>query len=286
MTFALLQNLEGMEKGCNRIDNSTNHGKPGSSTVKQIVLKIEYDGTRYAGFQLQKTVPTIQGELEKALKKLTGEFIRVYGSSRTDSGVHALEQVVSFKTESGIETHKFPGGLNYYLPQDISVTEAVLVNPGFDVRRRAISREYHYRILNRDERSPIRRDFYSQVKGELDLDSMNSACSYLIGKHDFASFASLTEPLGSTWRRVERAEFVCKDDIITFVIVANAFLPHQIRNMVGALTRVGKGQMTLEAFKGIMEARTPGLAQPTAPAKGLVLNRVNYSKELKEENLE
>ncbi len=209
------------------------------------------------------------------------------GAGRTDTGVHALGQVVSFKTTSDIEISAYTGGLNYYLPDDISVTRAFRASPEFNVRRNAVSREYRYFILNREARSPLEQGFYMHLKGRLDIDAMNQACGCMVGRHDFSSFASPISPLGSTWRHLETAR-VAGDEgsMLVFTVVANAFLPHQVRNMVGSLVRVGQGKMTVKEFKSIMEARTPGLAQPTAPARGLVLYRVNYAKELKGDSLE
>jgi len=253
---------------------------------KQFVMVVEYDGTRYAGFQWQNNVPTIQAELETALQKLSGRFCRIYGSSRTDSGVHALGQVVSFSTGSGLEARDYVGGLNHYLPADIAVREAYRISPGFDVRRQAVSRQYRYNILNRASRSPLHQATSLRVAGELDTEKMNLVCRCLVGKHDFASFATPMGPMGSTVRRVRAAGVSRQDERIVFTIEANAFLPHQVRNTVGLLIKVGRGRMTGDEFRGIMDAAEPGLAQPTAPARGLILYRVNYARELKEESLE
>ena len=257
------------------------------AVVHQFVLVVEYDGTRYAGFQLQKNHVTVQGELEAAIEKLTGAFSRVYGSSRTDSGVHARGQVISFKTAAGLPTHDFIGGMNFYLPEDIAVKEVYRVREGFDVRRKAVSRIYRYNLLNSNARSPLRGSHSVQIKGSLDVDAMNTACGYLTGSQDFASFASAGEALRSTIRRVIRAGAMrTEDDMVVIEIEANAFLPHQVRNTVGPLVKIGRSQMTAEALKDIINARSRGLAQPTAPARGLTLYKVNYTRELKEESLE
>ncbi len=243
----------------------------------KMVLIMEYDGTNYYGFQLQASQPTVQGEIESALSKLTGERVRVLAASRTDTGVHAQEQVVSLRTTSSLPEHAFIGGLNHYLPNDIAVRDAFRVNDVFNVRRNAVSREYHYIILNRTARSPIRHHFAHHVPGKLDIAAMNKACQCLIGEHDFASFATALESrIKSTVRRVHQAEVIKDGDLISFRIIANSFLPHQVRNTVGALIRVGLGKMTADEFRSILEARTPGLAGPTAPAHGLCLMRVNY----------
>lgn len=247
------------------------------ATTTKIVLIMEYDGTHYHGFQLQADQPTIQGETEQAIWKLTGERIRVIAASRTDAGVHAKGQVASFITRSSHSTETFVKGLNYYLPKDIAVKAAYKVKNSFDVRRDAISREYNYYILNSPTRSPLRQGFSYLVTRQLDIEAMKQACQALIGEHDFASFATCFEPrLRSTVRRVYQAEVKREGELTVFGMVANSFLPHQVRNTVGALIEVGLGKMSISEFYSIMEAKQPALAGPTVPADGLCLMRVNY----------
>ena len=245
--------------------------------TSKVVLVMEYDGTGYYGFQMQASLPTIQGETEKALWKLTGERSRVIAASRTDAGVHAKGQVVSFRTGSSLPLETFINGLNYYLPRDIAVKATHRVSDSFNVRRSALSREYNYYILNSRSRSPIREGFSYLVGGHLDIEAMNQACQALIGEHDFASFASsIGAGIKNTIRRVYRAEMEKNGESAVFNMVANSFLPHQVRNTVGALIRVGSGKMTVDEFQCIIEAKKPGLAGPTAPACGLCLVRINY----------
>lgn len=252
--------------------------------LTKIVLIVEYDGTGYHGFQLQANVPTIQGEMEKALWKLTQERIRVITASRTDAGVRAKGQVVSFRTKSSLPLQTFIKGLNYYLPEDIAVKAAYRVSESFNVRRSALSREYNYYILNSLTRSPIRRGFSYLVAGQLNIEAMNEACQALIGEHDFASFAScLGIEIKSTLRTVYRAEIKKNGEVVTFNILANSFLPHQVRNTIGALIRVGLGKMTIDEFRSIIEAKKVSLAGPTAPAHGLCLMRINYPYRFEEE---
>ena len=238
---------------------------------------MEYDGTHYHGFQLQDDFPTIQGEMEEALWKLTGERLRVMAASRTDAGVHAKGQVVSFRTKSPLPLPAFINGLNYYLPRDIAVKAAHRVGDSFNVRRDAISREYNYYILNSLTRSPIRKGFSYLVTGHLDIEAMNLACQALIGEHDFASFAScIGVGTKNTMRNVYRAKIDKDGELAVFNMVANSFLPHQVRNTVGALIRVGLGKVSVDQFHSIIEAKKPGLAGPAAPACGLCLMRINY----------
>jgi tRNA pseudouridine38-40 synthase len=250
----------------------------------QILLIIEYDGTGYHGFQWQNGLPSVQREVEKAIRRLTGERRRVIAASRTDAGVHAKGQVVSFRTSSALPTRKFISGLNYYLPRNIAVKAAYRLNDSFRVRRDAVSREYSYYILNSPTRSPIREGQAYRVANPLNIEAMNKAAQTLIGEHDFASFVNGDGSwLESTVRYVFRAEVERDGELVTFHMAANSFLPHQVRTTVGALTRVGLGRMNLDEFRSIIEARLPGTAGPTAPACGLCLDRVNYPLPLGEE---
>jgi len=250
----------------------------------QILLIMEYDGTGYHGFQWQNGLPSIQKEVEKAIKKLTGERRRVISASRTDAGVHAQGQVAGFRTRSPLPTRSFVNGLNHHLPRDIAIKAAYKVSDEFRIRRDAISREYSYYILNSPTRSPIREGRAYLVSNPLDIEAMNRAAQTLIGEHDFASFVNGDGSwLKSTVRNVFRAEVERDGEMVTFHMAANSFLPHQVRTTVGALIRVGLGKMNLDQFRSIIETRLPGTAGPTAPACGLCLDRVNYSVPLGKE---
>ena len=254
------------------------------ATTTKIVLIAEYDGTRYHGFQLQATLPTVQWEIEKALWELTGERTRVMTASRTDAGVHAKGQVVSFRTKSPLPPQTFVNGLNYYLSRDVAIKAAYRVDDSFNVRRDAISREYNYYILNSLTRSPIREGFSYRVGGHLDMEAMNQACQALIGEHDFISFASsMGIEIKNTVRRVYQAEMEKDGELVTFNMVASSFLTHQVRNTVGTLIRVGVGKMKIDEFCSIIEMKKPDLVGPTAPACGLCLMQVNYPYPFEEE---
>ena len=254
------------------------------SKLTRVCLIVEYDGSRYYGFQLQDNLPTIQGELEKAIARLTGEKTRINAASRTDTGVHARGQVITFRTGPSLAPDTFIKGLNHYLPPDIAIKAACPVVDSFDPRRQAISREYHYSILNSRTPSPLRAGFYHLVTPVLDTDAMNRVSQSLIGEHDFASFAS---SLGGkpkiTRRRVYQAKVEREGEVVVFKMAANSFLPHQVRNTIGALIRVGLGKMTPDEFHSIMDARKPGMAGPSAPASGLCLMKVNYNYPFEEE---
>jgi tRNA pseudouridine38-40 synthase len=249
------------------------------SITRMVVLIVEYKGTRYHGFQLQADVPTIQGEMERALGRLSGEADRIMAASRTDAGVHATGQVVSFRTRSNLPLYTFVKGLNYYLPHDIVVKAAYETGPDFNVRRSALSREYRYYIINSPTRSPFKEGLAHIFPRQLDIEAMAQAYHLLLGEHDFASFATAANgEIGSTLRHVYRAMVDKRGDSVIFEMVANSFLPHQVRNTVGALLRVGTGKVGVEEFRRMVEAKTPGLAGPTAPACGLYLKKVNYAQ--------
>jgi tRNA pseudouridine38-40 synthase len=248
------------------------------ATGRTVILVLEYDGTNYHGSQYQANAPTIQGEMEKALQQLTGETTRIKAASRTDAGVHARGQVVSFRTNSVLPLQAFIDGLNHYLPRDIAVKEAFQSDGLIDVRRRAVSREYKYYILNRPTRSPLRQGLSYLVEEQLDAAAMDRACRALVGRHDFASFVASagTAKARRTVRDIFKAEVTREGDMVILDMVANSFLPHQVRNTAGILIRVGLGKVTVDDFYGLVAAATPGLAGPMAPAGGLCLEKVNY----------
>jgi tRNA pseudouridine38-40 synthase len=250
------------------------------NSFSKIVLVVEYDGRNYYGFQWQANLPTIQAELERAIQELTGESSRVIAASRTDTGVHARGQVVSFRTRSALPPQTFVGALNYYLPRDIAVKGACKVNMNFNVRRDAVSREYDYFILNSSTRSPLFEGFAYFVPKKLNIKVMNKTCKFLEGEHDFASFAAALGRLRSTMRTVYEAKVTRQGEMVAYHMTANSFLPHQVRNTVGLLIRVGQGKVGLEEFQQIMDAKRLGIAGPTAPAYGLCLTKVNYPDNL------
>ncbi len=255
--------------------------------LRKIVLVVEYNGGRYFGFQWQRAQPTIQDELEKAVFKLTGEERRIVAACRTDTGVHARGQVVSFRTASAMPTKAFVSGLNHYLPQDISVLMAGAVSARFNVIKDAVSREYRYLILNRRPRASLGSDIYYHVAALLDAERMDKASKMLIGEHDFASFVTEWDRDESTVRTIYEAAVTREGDLLTFSVRAKSFLTHQVRNIVGTLVRVGMGKIGLNEFKHILERKKLSLAGPTAPAHGLCLIKVIYAdnSEFRYENL-
>jgi tRNA pseudouridine38-40 synthase len=255
--------------------------------LRKIILAVEYNGGRYFGFQWQKDRPTIQNELESAILKLSGEERRVVAACRTDAGVHASGQVVSFRTGSALPAKAFVSGLNHYLPRDISVLRAGTVSDGFNVMKDAVSREYRYLILNRRSRASLRNDMYYHVVAQLDAGQMDQASKLLIGRHDFASFVTDWDREESTVRTIYDMGVQREADEIAFHVRAKSFLTHQVRNIVGTLVRVGTGKIGIEEFRNIFEMKKLSLAGPTAPAHGLCLMKVIYEEnsEFNYENL-
>ena len=244
--------------------------------MSKIALVVEYEGTRYHGSQIQENVPTVQGEIERALNRLTAEKIRIACASRTDAGVHAKGQVAAFGTGSRLPLPTFVRALNYYLPPDIAVSRALRVRDEFDPRRDALSREYSYYLWNAGSRSPlVRRNAYF-VPLPLDVEAMNVACQDLIGTRDVAPFASSVEGGKNTVRTVYRAQVMRKGHLVIFHMRAPSFLPHQVRNTIGALLKVGLAKNDVETFRQIACSKMLGVAGPALPPYGLCLTKVNY----------
>lgn len=243
----------------------------------RIAFILEYDGTRYHGSQVQQDLPTIQGELENALEKVTGERERTSFAGRTDQGVHARGQVVACDTCSSLEPLTIARALNHYLPKDIAVKNAFAVNQDFDPRRDALSREYCYYIWNDTNPSPLRRWNAYHVPQPLDVFEMDRACQVIIGTHDFLPFASSLEDRTSTVRIIYRANTFREGSMVTCHMEANAFLPHQVRHTVGALLQVGLGKIGVTDIAEILNSNRPAVAGPPAPPHGLCLLKVNYN---------
>lgn len=244
----------------------------------RLALTIEYEGTRYQGFQYQVNAPSIQGELEQAIERLTGERARVQGAGRTDAGVHAEAQVVAFDTASAHSPKTFVSALNHYLPDDIAVKAAYIVKPNFDPRRRARSRTYRYSILNGRTPSPLARRFTCHIRETLDVELMRSAVSAFIGEHDFRLFAAPL-PAGKTnsIRIVLDAALKQSGDVIDFWVVGNAFLRHQVRRMTGALVDIGRGKLEEDDLKAMLDNRRTEKVAHSLPARGLCLVKIEYT---------
>ena len=242
----------------------------------RLALKIEYQGTNYNGFQLQLNQPTIQGALEGALKRFTGESIRIRGASRTDSGAHAQGQVVDFLTTSRHPAEKFPAALNFFLADDIRVQWAAPVAEEFHSRRSALSRVYQYRILARKEPSALLRHTHLWERAPLDTQRMAEAARALTGTHDFRGISPSHPRDRSAVRMVSRWEVREEADLVLIECEANGFLKQQIRKANGILLEIGKGKQPVELMQRTLEG-TDGVPDiPVLPARGLCLMEVKY----------
>ncbi len=221
----------------------------------------------------------MQGELEKALEKFTGQATRVRGASRTDSGTHAKGQVVDFVTGTEHPLERFVPALNHHLPEDISVVQARNGEEDFNSRRSALSRTYQYSILNRNTPSPLQRRTYLWTRDELDVKKMATAAQHLVGLHDFRALAVGHPEDRSAVRKVFRWDVERFEDTVVIECEANGFLKQQIRKANGILMEIGRGKYPTDKLKQAMEGDTSGI--PLLPAHGLCLISVKYPRPIK-----
>ena len=234
-----------------------------------------YDGTAYAGFQVQTNARTVQGELERALAEILREPIRITGAGRTDAGVHATGQVIDFRTANALDGSTMERGVNALLPEDIAVSALEPAAEGFHSRFSATGRTYEYRIRTSPTRDPLERHRELWLPSALDVDAMRSASTALAGRHDFAAFAAGV----SGERSVREVSWIQEDELLRFGIRANAFLRGMVRGIVGTLIWVGRGKISAERFEEILGSRDRAQAGPSAPANGLCLVDVTYASE-------
>ena len=244
--------------------------------MRNIRLVIEYDGTNYAGWQIQKNAKSIQGTLEAALKRVTDKKTRLISCGRTDSGVHAKDHVANFKTNSKILLVNLQRGLNSVLPKDIVIKEAKEVPLDFNSRYDAKSKVYRYTILNRSYPQALYRDHLYYIPYKLDLSVMKREAKCLVGRHDFKSFQAADKKERSSVRTIKNLKIRRKGDFIEIEIEADGFLYNMVRNIVGTLVDIGRGRFKAGSMKKILKAKNRVLAGPTVPARGLCLVEVKY----------
>jgi len=255
--------------------------RPGS-TDRVIRLDLEYEGTDYRGFAPQANARTVGGELERILARICGEAIRVTPGGRTDSGVHARGQVVSFRARSAISTDELKKALNALVDPDLYITNVSEAADDFDARHSAASRRYGYTIWNAPARNVWHRRWMGHVAALLDAERMDAACQALVGRHDFAAFRThqSQDPPGLGTERcvhaVSWARHTRAPEIVEFEIEADAFLRHMVRTIVGSAIQVGKGRLPGSAIGEMLESRQRAAAGPTAPPQGLTLLEVKY----------
>jgi len=249
--------------------------------MRNIKLVLAYDGTEFAGWQVQPDASTIQGTLAKAIERLTNERVLPQGSGRTDAGVHALAQVATFTTDSSVPTENFVKALNDFLPASIRVSEASEAPASFHARKSATGKMYRYRMYRGAICPPFLARYVWHYPYPLDESAVSEASGMILGEHDFTSFAAVDPERGreeevsnvrviscSEWRR-DRDEFV-------YTVHGSGFLHHMVRNLVGTFLLAGKGTIAGGAIRRILQARNRSAAGATAPAQGLCLISVDY----------
>jgi len=255
--------------------------------MRKIRLILQYDGTAYSGWQFQPDAPSIQGTVEAAIAKVTGEHVRVAGAGRTDAGVHALGQVAAFRSSSRLQDDVILRALNASLPQDIRIVDAETVDDRFHPRKDAVGKKYVYLIQNRRIPSVFLDRWTWFVPGSIDTDAMNEALSYLVGRHDFSSFRTSGGDAISPVRTINSIEifrdektgflgFLPGDGIIRIEVEGDGFLRHMVRSMVGVAVRAGQGMLMPEGVGHILESRDRSAAGTAAPGRGLFLDTVYY----------
>lgn len=261
--------------------------KENEYAMRYIRLLLEYDGTDYHGWQMQKTDRTIQSTIEAAILEITGEASRLAAAGRTDAGVHALGQVAVFATRSTLAAETFMRALNAGLPGDLRILSSSETDASFNPRYDALRKSYFYLISKSKQQSAFFNRYVWDLKIDLGLQNMKDAAGVFIGEHDFTSFRGAGCGAKTPFRNIYSIDISAFDEIsfmtatikggfIKIRIEANAFLRHMVRNIVGTLAEVGRGRMSAESIRNIIEVRDRKKAGPTAPAKGLFLENIIY----------
>ncbi len=241
-----------------------------------IKVVLEYDGTDFAGWQQQKNERSVEAELKRALRSVVGEAVTVYGAGRTDAGAHAEGQVANFHTDGRISPQRLMAALNARLPQDVAVLSAEAVDDDFHSRYSARWRRYRYRFLDRPARPALERGRCWHVRGPLDVDAMGRAAKALVGKHDWTSFCSASEPADGRVREMRSATVARHGEFVELELVAEGFLRGMVRSIAGGLAEVGRGRRPAKWVGEVLRARDRRQAPRTAPAGGLTLMEVIY----------
>lgn len=242
----------------------------------RVALGVEYDGKPYCGWQSQAEGQTVQDTIQAALSQIAGTPISVIAAGRTDTGVHALEQVIHFDTQADRPLTAWVRGANALLPDSIAVRWAHLVPDEFHARFSAHGRSYRYLLINRPVRPAIQAGKAGWFHTPLDLDAMQAAAQCLLGEHDFSAFRASQCQAKSPVKTLNKLDIYRSGEMLVFDVSANAFLHHMVRNVVGCLVYVGKGKYPPEWLAGVLESRERRLAAPTFSPDGLYLRRIQY----------
>lgn len=240
------------------------------------MLKVAYDGTAYHGWQIQPNGETIEGVLNRCLSELLQEKIEVIGASRTDSGVHARENIAVFDTDTLMPPKKVAYALNARLPEDIRIQKSDEVEANFHPRHCDSRKTYEYRIYNATFSMPVERLYSYFTYVPMDVEKMREAAGFFVGTHDFKSFCNADTQVENTVRQVESVEVGKADNVITIRVTGRGFLYNMVRIMAGTLMEVGRGRLMPEDIVQIIEAKDRTAAGPTAPACGLTLIKYEF----------
>ncbi|WP_372368486.1 tRNA pseudouridine(38-40) synthase TruA [Candidatus Uabimicrobium sp. HlEnr_7] len=243
---------------------------------RNIKIIVEYDGSDYCGWQVQPQVSTVQDELKKAIFNITKESVTLIGSGRTDTGVHAKNQVAHFHTESSIKAEIFAKAINSQLPRDIVVKKSESVALDFHSQYQARAKAYSYTIFTSKHRPVLRRNYVYWSRRNLDIDLMREGASYIVGTYDFSSFEAAKSPRNSSIRTINKVDIEKENCYITTLLEANGFLYKMVRNIMGTLIEVGYKKYSPSKIKDILRAKNRDFAGVTAPSHGLCLEYVLY----------
>lgn len=244
--------------------------------MRNIKLTIEYDGKDFNGWQKQPNHLNIQGEIEKAIKNVTGEEVELIGSGRTDAGVHAFEQVANFKTNTELPIEKMATAINSQLKHTVRILKAEEVDLNFHSRYNCHKKTYAYIIDNSDQGTAIYRNFTYHISQPLDIKMMQKAADYLIGEHDFSSFKSSGTSSKNSVRTIYKAQILKEQQRVIIMITGNGFLYNMVRIIAGTLVEVGLKHFPPEEMKNILDAKDRQKAGKTLPPTGLFLMNVEY----------
>lgn len=244
--------------------------------ANKYALILEYDGSIFHGWQIQNDVKTVQGALESALSRFANEEISTITAGRTDTGVHALNQVVHFTSDAKRNLSGWVKGVNALLPSEVRIKKALMVNDDFDARFSALSRTYHYYLRVAEVNSAHLHRYLGWYHRPLDVHKMQEAAQMLVGRHDFSSFRASGCQANSPVREMQQLLIEQRGDLIRFSLTANAFLHHMVRNIVGALIYVGCDKINVAEFKDIFISANRNNAPPTFMSNGLYLANVKY----------
>ncbi|MCL2752772.1 MAG: tRNA pseudouridine(38-40) synthase TruA [Defluviitaleaceae bacterium] len=245
-----------------------------------ILLKVAYDGTNYAGWQIQKNDITVHGVLHDAIKQiLNGSDFSLLGASRTDAGVHALGQCVHLMPENlNIPVERLPYALNSVLPKDIAVLDSKIVSDDFHPIRDAISKTYIYKIWNKAYRNPLLHNYSAHISKGLDVELMQESCIHFVGKHDFAAFCATGSSVKTTVREIFSLKISNSNGLIEIFVNGNGFLYNMVRIIAGTLVEVGLGKINPNTIPAIIASCDRNKAGRTMPPQGLTLIEVEYNK--------